>query len=1593
MVTRRFFPSVLFVLLFFLTALSAKPTRQVLLPCRPIDAGATGDNPKYQWLTAVIDRQVRFRIAPLGGITSVDDDRLLKALPSFRDYTSPLGDKDFKAAAAKVGATHLLTQKFEVLNHSKSINYYAEIIAATGGKTVARIEKDLPFDNTSSGIDSCLITLLQQSGIELSNATSRFLTLPVTGTTFHSLKSIGEVFMKECDSSLPRKTVGNEYEKLIKKDPFMLLANHAAGLLYFKIKEYDKSAKYLKELLDLTPIYSSLYITLAQSYRFSGRYNEALQVAMVCEQSRLQTVPYMLEKALALEGLNQPAAAFSTYQRILMLDAAEPNALLFMARLRNDEKKFAEARKFADKLLARDRDNGYGSFELARSLMGLGNYAEAGGALAAAEKQLPDNPLVQEYAGDLAMIDRKYQQAYNHYQRAGTVKPQEFDLFLKSSAALEADGKKEEALNLLYGVLNRFLSKPRLRRQVGLLEFATGRLDSACRSLSMYLAIKPDDGFVLETLGQAYMQSGNHRKAQDYFEKALPLAQNKISIKLSLAEIELKKKNEQAARKILTEIIKEKPVKNAHRMMGDALLLAKRPHDALTEYKTERSLHGDNPAVQEKIADLHYSLQFYAPAKKEYELLAKLAPENASAWYHLALLALRAGDFKTTDKYFSTAVKTGKGTTAIWYEAGTLYRVKKNDDNAIRAYQHGLEVDPNHEETMRDLADTYISVGNDTAAAALDVRLFDLNNSVYAKRLAQAGHLYHKNGREKAAAAAYQRFLDKGNSDFSVNVGLASIVYKNNDYRKVISLLEKVSGDFARRDSTLLLLSHAYCETAQYKKAVPWLAKLRRLTTAIPLEARLSAIAGEKTGDTATAIAMYARLLGFPPDSNHTQDAYHLGTLYESKKMVSNAIDRYEKNIQESPDDLRSHERLGRIHMQRKNWKEAQRVLETAQAFPHVSPEIQKMLARTYTASNNMDKAAELYTLYLARVKNDLDSWKELSSIYYNRGQYSEAIPPLKKVTELQPDNFKGWYKLGNCHVETGNFTAAIMPIGRARALDPKSIPALELSARCYRHQKETSTLTSILREWITIDPKRYDIKMELGSILLDEKDIDEATTMLTEAVRFIPSEAKPHLLLARAYEFQANDSMRLIHLKSALKFAPEDWETQLELARYYVAHRLGHDAERHFKKALTINPAFSRGHFDYGILLIARGEFSGANRELRLATETDSVNALYRSVLAYTESQTGNMNTAVKLATSALQLDSADTRVLYWSGLTYKQAGRRDDAKQAFTTVLKLDDANADCLEALGDLFMEQVRFKEAAEQYFKAWEKGGYEPKRVFKLGNALLYDRKFVEARDFYETILNKNNGYDDARYRLVYALCELGEIKKARELIPMFQRDGTPWMQLAQGKIYLTEKNTEAALVAYRIAGRLAAGHPEVAAGLGNTYMLNNQFDSAIVYLSTASAADTLNMQAMIDLGTIFEMQGNAGAATQYYMEVDKKYPSYPEVQLRIARIKAKQKAHETAIRYLQRGTEFHPDDTNLYVLLGKELASVDNYKEAIEAFRTALKKGKGKPVEAFMLIGNIYYDKLVNNKKAKEYYKKYVKAGGDKPEISERLAGI
>ncbi|MDO5577654.1 MAG: tetratricopeptide repeat protein, partial [Fibrobacter sp.] len=181
-----------------------------------------------------------------------------------------------------------------------------------------------------------------------------------------------------------------------------------------------------------------------------------------------------------------------------------------------------------------------------------------------------------------------------------------------------------------------------------------------------------------------------------------------------------------------------------------------------------------------------------------------------------------------------------------------------------------------------------------------------------------------------------------------------------------------------------------------------------------------------------------------------------------------------------------------------------------------------------------------------------------------------------------------------------------------------------------------------------------------------------------------------------------------------------------------------------------------------------------------------------------------GDTVRSLEHVTVALGKAPTDSRIKFWAGKVYLHINKIQTARQLFNDALAINPSYAECYEALGDSYLKETKFKDASRYYFSAWEKGGYNELRAFKLGNSLSYDKKFLEAKDFYEAIVNRNPGYSEVVYKLVFAYCELGDLNKAKKTLELFTANNPQWAQLAQAKIYETEKNTSAALDALRLA---------------------------------------------------------------------------------------------------------------------------------------------------------------------------------------------
>jgi len=1424
----------------------------------------------------------------------------------------------------------------------------------------------------------------------LTAQSTRFFQITIAGPNYKSVKQFGEALYDERNAATPSwSKVANEYERLIQRDPTILIAHASCSDAMIKAGQYDKASKYLKELLNLVPIHSELFITLSASYRYSGKANDAYLITSKFDQMGLLTTPYLFEKAKVFEALKQLTNAYKAYYQILQIEPSHKESLLFCTRFYNNDSKFNNALPFADALIKVDNNNGYAHFERGRSLLGLGKTELACSALSKANELQPSDPVFAEYLGDAKVKLDKQSEAVTWYTKALQANPKNITLLLKTAKSIENSGKAADALALLKTNAPQFVSEPLLKKNIGILEYTNNNFAAATAPLNEYLKTDPNDYDVLFTLGNAYEKTGQFDAALSAFQKAVLRTTSKTDCNMSIARVYIAKKDAKSAQQILKEIIAQRQVKGAYAMLGDVALLNNNSKNALVNYLKERELHGNDRNVQKKIAQLHFTTGAFAQSSLEYKRLLKVAPDDNDARYYIAIVMLKDGNTDGAESVLREARTYGDGSIDIFYSLGNEFFSKKKYPRATEFYNKVIAQKHDHEEALYQCALSEINSGNETNAAEHYIKLFDINNAKYSNLLAEAGHLFYKNESNAKAVSAYLLYLNKGFSDPTVNRRYAEIEYANKNYQTVCSLLKNVNGSSKEDKKVLQFLADSRCQTGDYKGALPLLNTLLVSDKNNKLAIKLSAIACEKTNDVKKAISFYELYSNFPKDKEFSSIAFHLGELYESVQMVDNAIARYESSRKLYPEELRFHERLSTIYMKKAMWKEAQDVLEAALESPEAKPEFTKRLAQTYYSRDNIEKAISTWNAYLDRNNTDANGWCELGKIYYSRQNYADAIQVLNKAHQLVPTDFDINALLGKSYVDSREFRKAIVPLGHARKVYPNNLAMIELTARCYRNLNETSSLSALLKEWITLDPKRYDIKMELGSIYLNEHDVTNALAYLNDAVTFLPSEFRPHLLLAQAFELMGNDTLRLQHLEKASKLTGDNWELSYQYARYYLSKNNITEATKNLNKVIALKPEHAASHYELALVYLEKNNAADALKELRTAISHDNTMPIYHAASAYAYALSDMKMESLSSIDAALKSSSQNPSLYYYVAQAYRLNGDKVRASENVAKSLQINPDFAKGYEALGDLSLESYKFKDASKNYFLSWEKGGYNANRALKLGNALVSNLQFNEAKGFYEAILNHDDPSGEAIYRTVLTYCKLGDLKNARKFQKYFQKDDAPWIQLAQGILYESENNSEAALTAYSIAAKIAPENALVYGGFGRIYSQFGQSDLSIDNFKKA-LKDSLNMQNYIDLATVYQEKGAYDSALTYYKKVNNHFPEHPWVQIYIATLLSQQNDHAGAIAMLQQGIQYHQNDPMLHFLLGQELEQGNKYEDAIKEYQVSLKIGNGQPIEALRNIGTIYLQKLVNDKKAKEYYKKYVKAGGNKEEIADAM---
>jgi tetratricopeptide (TPR) repeat protein len=210
-----------------------------------------------------------------------------------------------------------------------------------------------------------------------------------------------------------------------------------------------------------------------------------------------------------------------------------------------------------------------------------------------------------------------------------------------------------------------------------------------------------------------------------------------------------------------------------------------------------------------------------------------------------------------------------------------------------------------------------------------------------------------------------------------------------------------------------------------------------------------------------------------------------------------------------------------------------------------------------------------------------------------------------------------------------------------------------------------------------------------------------DLVTLYTATLAKNPGCWMAHYNLGIVLRDQGETDQAITHYRQAVSLRPNYAEAHYNLGRLLVKKGEFSDAIAHYETALTINPADAEAHNNLGATLFQRGRVEEAitHYNTALAIQPDYADASCN--LANALLSKGDMDGAIVhyMACLALSPNQADAQYNLASALLRK--GRTDEAIDHYKKTLELRPENADAHANLGSAFLEKGRIQDAIAQY----------------------------------------------------------------------------------------------------------------------------------------------------------------------------------------------------------------------------------------------------------------------------------------------------
>jgi tetratricopeptide (TPR) repeat protein len=335
-------------------------------------------------------------------------------------------------------------------------------------------------------------------------------------------------------------------------------------------------------------------------------------------------------------------------------------------------------------------------------------------------------------------------------------------------------------------------------------------------------------------------------------------------------------------------------------------------------------------------------------------------------------------------------------------------------------------------------------------------------------------------------------------------------------------------------------------------------------------------------------------------------------------------------------------------------------VLRTSEALNREALGLKPSGSRTASASGEPGESESALKAAVARNPGDAEGNHKLGEFYLRSNRFSDAIPPLREASKLEPDRSQNEYELalalegsgdlagareqvakllarnnnadahrlaGELDEKLGDPLAAVHELERAVREDPSEENYFEWGTELLLHRAVWQA-KDVFSAGVKAYPKSARMLTALGAALFAGALYDEAAQRLCQASDLDPADPEPYIFMGKIV-MSAPNPLACVEVKLArfVELRPQD-----PLANYYYAMTVWKQkgqsidqatlerVEDLLTKAVTIDPQCGEAYLQLGVLESTRGNYAKAigNYSKAIDAKPQLSQAHYRLGVAY---------------------------------------------------------------------------------------------------------------------------------------------------------------------------------------------------------------------------------------------------------------------------------------------------------------------------------------------------------------------------------------